>query len=78
MLTPSLLGGGSRKLMVIRSGLLAVLLVVTLVFHVSGTARGELRIARLALLVALAVGFGVVSRRRSRNAAERRSVDSEH
>jgi hypothetical protein len=77
MLTPILLGRGSRKLMVIRLGLLAVLLIVTFVFHVSGTALVELRIARLVLLVALAVGFGVISRRRSRSAGESSSVDSE-
>ncbi len=77
MLAPILLGGRSRKLMLIRFGFLGVLLVVTFVFHVSGTALVELRIARLVLLVALVVGFGLISRRRRRDAAEGNSVDSE-
>jgi hypothetical protein len=46
--------------------------------HLSGTAVVELRIARLVLLVALAAGFGLVSRRRrGRAPAEGSSVDSE-
>jgi len=54
-----------------------VLLVVTFVFHVSGTTLVELRIARLVLLVALVVGFGLIVRRRRRGAAEDSPVDSE-
>jgi hypothetical protein len=77
MLGPILLGGRSRKLMLIRFGFLGVLLVVTVVFHVSGSTLVELRIARLVLLVALAVGVGLISRRRRRDAAEGSSVDSE-
>ncbi|MCL2419342.1 MAG: hypothetical protein FWD04_08620 [Conexibacteraceae bacterium] len=78
MFTPILFGGRSRKLMLIRLGFLGVLLVVTFVFHVSGTTLVELRIARLVLLVALVVGFGLVSRRRrgrERAAGEGSSVD---
>jgi hypothetical protein len=71
MLPPILLGRRSRKLMLIRFGFLGVLLVATFVFHVSGTALVELRIARLVLLAALVVGFGWISRRRHR----RRPVD---
>lgn len=66
MLAPILLGGRSRKLILIRFGFLGVLLVVTFVFHVSGTALVELQIARLVLLVALVVGFALISRRRRR------------
>lgn len=77
MLAPILLGGRSRMLILIRLGFLGVLLVVTFVFHVSGTALVELRIARLVLLVALVVGFGLISRRRRRDAAESSSADSE-
>ena len=78
MFSPILLGRGSRKLMLIRFGLLGVLLVATLVFHVSGTTLVELRIARLVLLVALVAGFGLVSRRRrGRGPAEGSSVDTE-
>jgi hypothetical protein len=77
MLAPILLGGRSRKLILIRFGFLGVLLVVTFVFHVSGTALVELRIARLVLLVALVVGFALISRRRRRDAAESSSADSE-
>ena len=77
MLAPILLGGRSRKLILIRFGFLGVLLVVTFVFHVSGTALVELRIARLVLLVALVVGFALISRRRRRDAAESGSADSE-
>jgi hypothetical protein len=77
MLSPILLGGRSRKLMVVRLLFLGVLLFVTFVFHVSGTALVELRIARLVLLVALVGGFGLISRRRRLNAAESGSVDSD-
>jgi hypothetical protein len=77
MLSPILLGSRSRKLMLIRFGFLGVLLVATFVFHLSGTALVELRIARVVLLVALVGGFGLISRRRRRNAAESGSVDSE-
>jgi hypothetical protein len=77
MLAPTLLGGRSRKLLLIRFGFLGVLLVATFVFHVSGTALVELRIARLVLLVALVAVVGLISRRRRRNAADRGSVDSE-
>jgi hypothetical protein len=70
MLFTIFLGGRSRKLMLIRFGLVGVLLVVAFVFHVSGTALVDLRIARLVLLVGLVVGFGVISRRRRRGAAE--------
>ena len=77
MLAPILLGGRSRKLILIRFGFLGVLLVVTFVFHVSGTALVELQIARLVLLVALVVGFALISRRRRRDAAESSSADSE-
>ena len=77
MLAPILLGGRSRKLILIRFGFLGVLLVVTFVLHVSGTALVELRIARLVLLVALVAGFALISRRRRRNAAESSSADSE-
>ena len=41
MLAPILLGGRSRKLILIRLGFLGVLLVVTFVFHVSGTTLVE-------------------------------------
>ena len=75
MLAPILVGGRSRKVMLIGSGLLGVLLVVTFVFHVSGTALVELRIARLVLLVALVVGFALISRRRRRDTAESSSAD---
>lgn len=75
MLAPILLGGRSRKLILIRLGFLGVLLVVTFVFHVSGTTLVELRIARLVLLVALVVGFGLISRRRRRDTAESSSAD---
>jgi hypothetical protein len=67
MLTSIFFGGRSRKLILVRFGLLGVLLVVAFVFHVSGTALVELRIARLVLLVALVVGFGLISRRRKRD-----------
>ena len=77
MLAPILPGGRSRKLIVIRFGFLSVLLVVTFVFHVSGTALVELRIARLVFLVALVAGFALISRRRRRDAAESSSADSE-
>jgi hypothetical protein len=78
MFAPIRLGGRSRRLMLIRFGFLGVLLVVTFVFHVSGTALVELRIARLVLLVALAAGFSLVARRRrGHNPAEGSSVDSE-
>ena len=77
MLAPILLGGRSRKLILIRFGFLGVLLVVTFVFHVSGTALVELQIARLVLLVALVFGFALISRRRRRDAAESSSADSE-
>jgi hypothetical protein len=69
MLFAILLGGRSRKLMLIRFGLLGVLLVVAFALHLSGTALVDLRIARVVLLVACGVGFAVVSRRRRRNAA---------
>jgi hypothetical protein len=65
MLAPFLMGGRSRKLMLINFALLGVLLVATFVFHVSGTALVELRIARLVLVVALVAGFRLISRRRS-------------
>jgi hypothetical protein len=77
MLFTIFLGSRSRKLMLIRFGLVGVLLVVAVVFHVSGTALVDLRIARLVLLVGLVVGFGVISRRRRRGAAERSSAGSE-
>lgn len=70
-------GGRSRKLILIRVGFLAVLLVATFVFHLSGTALVEMRIARLALLVALVAGLGLISRRRSRNAADSSPDDPE-
>ena len=76
MLAP-ILWEAARDLILIRLGFLGVLLVVTFVFHVSGTALVELRIARLVLLVALVVGFGLISRRRRRDAAESSSADSE-
>jgi hypothetical protein len=66
MLTLFLRGGRSRKLILVRLGLLGVLLAVTFVFHVSGTALVEIRIARLLLVVALLVGVRVISRRRNR------------
>jgi hypothetical protein len=71
------LGGRSRKLILIRLAFLAVLLVVTFVFHVRGTTLVELRIARLVLLAALVAGFTLISRRRRRDAADGSSVDSE-
>lgn len=77
MLMGMLVGGRSRKLLLIRLGFLGVLLVVTFLFHVSGTTLVELRIARLVLLLALAAGFGLISRRRKRRAAKGDSVDSE-
>lgn len=77
MQIPNLAGGRSRTLLLIRFGFLGVLLVVTYVFHVSGTALVELRIARLVLLVALVAGFGLISRRRKRHAAESSSIDPE-
>jgi hypothetical protein len=77
MLSPILLGGRSRNMMLIRFGFVGVLLVATFVFHLSGTALVELRIARLVLLVALVGGLGLISRRRRRNAAESGSVDSD-
>jgi len=71
MFAPILLAGRSRKLLLIRFAFLGVLLVLTFVFHVSGTALVELRIARLVLLVALVAGFGLVSsHRRRRGQAE--------
>ncbi len=77
MLAPILLGARSRKLMLIRLAFLGVLLVATFVFHVSGTALVELRIARLVLLVALVASVGLISRRRRRrNEAEGGSADS--
>lgn len=48
----------------IRIAMLAVLLLATFIFHVSGTALVELKIARLAIFVTLVVGVGWVSRRR--------------
>lgn len=77
MLAPILLGGRSRKLMLIRVGFFGVLLVVTFVFHLSGTALVEVRIAQLVLLVALVAGFSLISRRRRRNAPEGDSADSQ-
>ena len=77
MLAPFALGGRSRKLMAVRFAFLGVLLLVTFVFHVSGTALVELRIARLVLVLALVGGFGLVSRRRRRNAVESGAVDSD-
>lgn len=78
MFAAILLGGRSRKRMLIRFGFLGVLLVVTFVFHISGSALVEVRIARLVLLVALVAGFGVVSRRRrGPGPAEGSPVDSE-
>jgi hypothetical protein len=72
MLFTIFMGGRSRKLMLIRFGLLGALLVVTFAFHLRGTALVDLRIARVALLVALVAGFGVISRRRKRLARLRR------
>jgi hypothetical protein len=77
MLSPALLGGRSRTVMLLRFGFLGVLLLATFVFHLSGTALVELRIARLVLLVALVGGFAMISRRRRRNAADGGSVDSD-
>jgi hypothetical protein len=59
-------GGRYRMVLVIRVGMLAVLLLATFIFHVSGTALVELRIARLAIFVALVAGVGWVSRRHKR------------
>ena len=50
--------------LVIRVAMLVVLLLATFILHVSGTALVELRIARLAIFVALVVGVGWVSRRK--------------
>lgn len=72
-------GSRSRKLLLIRFGFLGVLLVVTFMFHVSGTLLVEIKIARLVLLAALVAGFGLISRHRrsrERNAAEGSSADS--
>ena len=55
-------GGRYRMVLVIRVAMLVVLLLATFILHVSGTALVELRIARLAIFVALAVGVGWVSR----------------
>jgi len=71
MLFTMFLGGRSRKLMLIRFGLLGVFLVVAFAFHLSGAALLDLRIARVLLLVAFGVGFAVVSRRRRRDAGSR-------
>lgn len=64
--------------MLIRFGFLGVLLVVTFVFNVSGTALVELRVARVVLLVALGCRLRLGSRRRrGRGPGEGSSVDSE-
>jgi hypothetical protein len=57
-------GGRYRMVLVIRVAMLVVLLLATFILHVSGTALVELRIARLAIFVALVVGVGWVSRRK--------------
>lgn len=75
MLGSILLRGRSRKLLLIRVGFLGVLLVVTYLFHVSGTALVEVRIARLVLLAVLVGGFGLIARRRRRHAGENSSLD---
>jgi hypothetical protein len=59
-------GGRSRKLLAIRLAVLAVLLLATYVFRVSGTALVEFRIARIVILVLLVGGVGWYSRRRER------------
>ena len=65
---PGLQGGGRyRMVLVIRVAMLVVLLLATFILHVSGTALVELRIARLAIFVALVVGVGWVSRRKRLN-----------
>lgn len=71
MLFTMFLKGRSRKLMLIRFGLLGVLLVAAFAFHLSSTALLDLRIARVLLFVAFGVGFAVVSRRRRRDAGSR-------
>ena len=70
--------GGSRKLLAIRVAALAVLLLATFIFHVSGTALVELKIARVVILIALVVGAGWYSRRRRRvdASAERDHLDA--
>jgi hypothetical protein len=57
-------GGRYRMVLVIRVATLVVVLLATFILHVSGTALVELRIARLAIFVALVVGVGWVSRRK--------------
>ena len=62
-------GGRYRMVLVIRVAMLVVLLLATFILHVSGTALVELRIARLAIFVALVVGVGWVSRRKRLSSA---------
>jgi uncharacterized membrane protein affecting hemolysin expression len=52
--------------MLLQLASLGAALIATFVFHVSGTALVELRIARLALVVALVVGLSWFSRRHGR------------
>ncbi len=61
-------GVGRWKLISIQLSLLAVLLVATFAFHISGTMLVELRIARLVVFVAIVVAIGWFSRRRGRRA----------
>ncbi len=70
--------GGSRKLLAIRVAALAVLLLATFIFHVSGTTLVELKIARVVILIALVVGAGWYSRRRRQvdASAERDHLDA--
>jgi 4-amino-4-deoxy-L-arabinose transferase-like glycosyltransferase len=77
MLAPLFLAGRSRKLTLIRVALLGAALVATFVFHLTGTALVELRIAQLVLLVALLAGLGLISRHRRRRLAEGSSDHAE-
>jgi 4-amino-4-deoxy-L-arabinose transferase-like glycosyltransferase len=77
MLAPLFLAGRSRKLTLIRVALLGAALIATFVFHLTGTALVELRIAQLVLLVALVAGLGLISRHRRRQLDERSSDDAE-
>lgn len=57
----------NRKLMYARLAMLVPLLIATFLFHISGTLLVAVRIARIALFVAIVVVAGWLERRRGRS-----------